>query len=50
MSDYQFGRIYPLDEAWLAKQPPEPILDPDIPIIDPHHHLWVRNGPKLPSR
>lgn len=19
---------------------PEPILDPDLPIIDPHHHLW----------
>jgi predicted TIM-barrel fold metal-dependent hydrolase len=37
-----FGRIYPPDEAWLAKQPPEPILDPDLPIIDPHHHLWDR--------
>ena len=20
----------------------EPILEPDLPIIDPHHHLWVR--------
>ena len=19
---------------------PEPILEPDLPIIDPHHHLW----------
>ncbi len=38
----QFGRIYPPDEAWLAQQPPEPILDPDLPIIDPHHHLWDR--------
>jgi hypothetical protein len=37
-----FGRIYPPDEAWLAKQPPEPILDPDLPIIDPHHRLWDR--------
>src|SRR5882724_789772 len=37
-----FGRIYPPDEAWLAKQPPEPILDPELPIIDPHHHLWDR--------
>jgi predicted TIM-barrel fold metal-dependent hydrolase len=18
----------------------EPVLDPDLPIIDPHHHLW----------
>jgi predicted TIM-barrel fold metal-dependent hydrolase len=38
----QFGRIFPPDEAWLAKQPPEPILDPDLPIIDTHHHLWQR--------
>ena len=38
----RFGRIYPPDEAWLARQPPEPILDPDLPIIDPHHHLWDR--------
>ncbi len=22
--------------------PAEPILDPDLPIIDPHHHLWDR--------
>jgi predicted TIM-barrel fold metal-dependent hydrolase len=36
----QFGRIYAPDEAWLAKQPPEPILEPDLPIIDTHHHLW----------
>lgn len=39
---HQFGRIYPPDLAWLAKQSPEPIIDPDIPIIDPHHHLWQR--------
>ena len=32
----------PPDEAWLARQAPEPILDPDLPIIDPHHHLWDR--------
>jgi predicted TIM-barrel fold metal-dependent hydrolase len=23
---------------------PEAILDPDLPIVDPHHHLWVRAG------
>ena len=22
----------------------EPILEPELPIIDPHHHLWVRPG------
>ena len=38
----QFGRIYAPDAAWLAKRPPEPILDPDLPIIDTHHHLWER--------
>jgi predicted TIM-barrel fold metal-dependent hydrolase len=38
----QFGRIYTPDEAWLAKQPPEPILEPELPIIDTHHHLWER--------
>ena len=38
----QFGRIYAPDEPWLAKQPPEPILEPDLPIIDTHHHLWER--------
>ena len=38
----RFGRIHPPDEAWLAKAPPEPMLDPDLPIIDTHHHLWQR--------
>jgi L-fuconolactonase len=26
--------------AWLAKRPSEQALEPDLPIIDPHHHLW----------
>ncbi|MCW5735209.1 MAG: amidohydrolase [Enhydrobacter sp.] len=26
--------------AWLAKRPPEKAIEPDLPIIDPHHHLW----------
>src|SRR6185312_15496101 len=39
-----FGRIFPPNEAWLAKAPAEPILDPDLPIIDTHHHLWQRRG------
>ncbi|HEV8530722.1 MAG TPA: hypothetical protein VGT00_04850 [Methylomirabilota bacterium] len=29
----QFGRTQAPDEAWLAKQPSELILDPDLPII-----------------
>jgi L-fuconolactonase len=39
-----YGRIFPPNPAWLAKQPEEPILDPDLPIIDTHHHLWNRAG------
>ncbi|HEY6716032.1 MAG TPA: amidohydrolase family protein, partial [Reyranella sp.] len=27
-------------QAWLAKRPPETALEPELPIIDPHHHLW----------
>ncbi|TDI58363.1 MAG: amidohydrolase [Alphaproteobacteria bacterium] len=33
----------PDNDAWLA-QVTEDIIDPDLPIIDPHHHLWDRNG------
>ena len=28
---------------WLARHT-EPILEPELPIIDPHHHLWIRPG------
>ena len=27
-------------QAWLAKRPREPALEPELPIIDPHHHFW----------
>ena len=27
--------------------PAEPILEPDLPIVDPHHHLWDR--PPIPA-
>jgi predicted TIM-barrel fold metal-dependent hydrolase len=27
----------------------EPILEPDLPIIDPHHHLWDRRAAALPD-
>ncbi len=39
-----FGRIFPIRDAWLAKAVAEPIIDPDLPIIDTHHHLWQRAG------
>ena len=41
-SPTQYGRIRPPDESWLARAQPEPILEPELPIIDTHHHLWVR--------
>ena len=31
------------DDLWLASLQEE-VLEPELPIIDPHHHLWVRNG------
>lgn len=33
------SRHIAIREAWLA-QHAEPILDPGLPIIDPHHHIW----------
>src|SRR5213594_3962207 len=41
-SPTRFGRIRPPDAAWLARAPREPILEPELPIIDTHHHLWER--------
>ncbi|XOV82842.1 MAG: amidohydrolase family protein [bacterium] len=31
------------DDVWLS-QVQEEILQPDIAIVDPHHHLWLRGG------
>jgi len=31
------------DDAWLSKTV-EDALEPDLPIVDPHHHLWLRGG------
>lgn len=37
-------------EQWIAKESPEPVLEPELPIIDPHHHLWdMRKAPKRPE-
>lgn len=32
-----------VDQVWLDKVQEE-ILEPDLRICDPHHHLWDRNG------
>jgi len=39
---YPFGRVRPPDAAWLARQAPEAPIEPDLPIVDTHHHLWDR--------
>ena len=28
---------------WIAKVV-EDVLEPEIPILDPHHHLWLDEG------
>ncbi|SAK56547.1 amidohydrolase [Caballeronia fortuita] len=33
----------PVREEWLALHQ-EPILEPDLPIVDAHHHLWDRQS------
>jgi predicted TIM-barrel fold metal-dependent hydrolase len=40
----RFGRIFPIRDAWLAKAPAEAIIEPDLPIIDTHHHFWHRRS------
>jgi len=40
----RFGHSGKPDDAWLAKQEKEPIREPELPIIDTHHHLWDRGG------
>lgn len=27
----------------MSKANPEPVLEPDLPIIDVHHHLWAQS-------
>ena len=39
----QHSSNLPVREDWLA-QWGEEILEPDLPIVDPHHHLWDRPG------
>ena len=35
-----FGRTQAPREAWLALASPEPALEPELPIVDTHMHLW----------
>ena len=33
-------------DAWLAREALEPVLEPELPIIDAHHHLWDHRVPQ----
>ena len=35
--------LNPVRQDWLDRHK-EPALEPELPIVDPHHHLWVRPG------
>jgi predicted TIM-barrel fold metal-dependent hydrolase len=39
-----FASIHPPNEEWLSRAEPEPVLEPDLAIIDTHLHLWEFNG------
>lgn len=39
-----FGRILPPRADWLARAPAEEVIEPELAIIDTHHHLWDRPG------
>ncbi|MCH9672972.1 MAG: amidohydrolase [Gammaproteobacteria bacterium] len=41
-SNPKSGHLH-LRPEWLASTTEEPI-DPTLPIVDPHHHLWCRDG------
>ena len=36
-------RYPPPNAEWLARSREE-VIDPTLPIVDPHHHLWIENG------
>jgi predicted TIM-barrel fold metal-dependent hydrolase len=40
----RFGKVYLPDPEWLAQSEPEGILDPELAIVDTHHHLWDLPG------
>jgi len=41
----RYAATYPENEellVWLRQETPEQVLEPELPIVDPHHHLWDR--------
>jgi len=45
-SDRTGAGMYTFDLPWLARHH-EDVIDPALPIIDPHHHLWDRDNAYL---
>ena len=39
----------PKNQAWLDLTP-ETALEPDLPIVDPHHHLWDGSPARMQPR
>ena len=37
------SRHAPIRQDWLDKRREE-IIEPDLAIVDPHHHMWDRPG------
>jgi predicted TIM-barrel fold metal-dependent hydrolase len=35
-----YGRISPPRQDWLDRAPPEDVIEPGLPIVDTHHHVW----------
>lgn len=38
----RFGKAMPPNHEWLARGPVEDVLEPELEIVDTHHHLWVK--------
>ena len=45
----KFGNVLNPDLAWVAKVK-EAALEPELPIVDPHHHLWDLQEARLVPR
>ena len=46
MSSSIYGHTVMIGEV---KDRPEPIIEPNLPIVDPHHHLWLLTEPFFPA-